>query len=581
MKKIKILLLCGSIFFTNACRSDQQNTLNENIKGVNFNINIDSFVTTDTNKQANTKADISTNLINKQELISGPFSIVSELAPERPGINKNTSVTPRSISGSNVKFRIVAYDSQTGDYTAQDSGSPASIAGGQKLFANINLVGSKKYTFVTYSFNSTTEPPLAPTTNLNQAKLHITDLNGKEAGTDLLYAINKDVLISGGNTNINVVLKHKFSKITISVDANDATGTFGQPDYVKGGYALNNNAAGFTGTILDCHTSCNLNLKDARISEGDNQVFSVSNVNNTTPQAVIVNTGGEDAYKSQLIIPPGAIVIGKDINTAPVSIPITGPGGIGLQPGKSYTLKLKFNSDRYTDARGATATKATGSYAVIAGYRWARFNLGAKSDNPTVYDPDVPRAEIHGAKYQWGARTNETGRYITQNRDQLGNTEIPGWIGNGVEPLPDYSWNSGTENNPVRTSNDPCTDLDFDNNLYRVPTQTEFQKLLVATAHSTLGTQAESSGFSSARKLTSKKSKDVLLTLPNVGIRWETAAALAERGRSIYYWTSSGNIGQTGKAKKGKFIFYSTSSNIIKDLDYERPAGIAIRCIQE
>ncbi|CAI9677082.1 hypothetical protein HZQ11_15725 [Elizabethkingia anophelis] len=576
MKKFKILLFCGSIFFINACRSDQQNTLDENIKGINFNINIDSFVTTDTNKQANTKADISTNLINKQELISDPFSIVSELAPERPGINKNTSVTPRSISGSNVKFRILAYDSQTGDYVAQDTGTPASVAAGQKLFANINLVGNKKYTFVTYSFNSTTEPPQAPTTNLNQAKLHITDLNGKEAGTDLLYAINKDVLISGGNTNINVVLKHKFSKITISVDANDATGTFGQSNYVKGGYVLDNNAAGFTGTILDCHTSCNLNLKDARISEGDNQVFSVSNIN-TTPQAVIVNTGGENAYKSQFIIPSGAIVIGKDINTDPVSIPITGPGGMGLQPGKSYTLKLKFNSDRYTDMNGITATKATGGYVVIGGYRWARFNLGVTETNPVMNNPDaIPTiAKIYGAKYQWGIRTNTPLRYLSQITDQSINGSILNWA---TQPLTD-KWNMGTEENPIRTDTDPCTDIDFGNNLYRVPTQNEFQKLISNTIGESVGTQSTNSAvydnYSYGRQYISKKSKNILLTLPASGYRFYNNGTKNNLGRTLNYWVST-----TSTNNNSVYFSYSNNSNPEKFNNTYRVTGMSIRCIQ-
>ncbi len=250
-----------------------------------------------------------------------------------------------------MKIRIVAYISATGEYADQ---LVTTVAGSkQKLF---NLSGGRKYTFVTYSFNNAIDPPQAPVTNLNQAKLNITNLDGKEAGTDILYAINPDVMLSGGNTTINVNLRHIFSRISISVNDSNTAGTPGQPGYTEGSYTLDNNTTGFTGTILNNNTSFSLNLKDAIISDGNSQTLSISGIN-TTAQNLIINTGGEANYKSKLIIPPGAIVIGNDSNSSPVSIVIDGPDNNGLQPGKSYVLKLKFNSDRYVDENGTTQSK--------------------------------------------------------------------------------------------------------------------------------------------------------------------------------------------------------------------------------
>ncbi len=244
MKTLGILLFCGSLFLIISCRSEQQNNPSENTNGVSFNISVNDFGETDTNKQ--TKFS-NYGSVSRQELISGPFSIVSELSPSPSDLYKSAAISPRSFIGNNVKIRIVAYVSETGEYA--DQLVTTAEGSKQKLF---NLIGGRKYTFVTYSFNNNTDPPQAPATNLNQAKLYITNLNGKEVGTDLLYAINPDVMLSGGNTTININMKHMFSRIFISVSDSDAEGTPGQPGYVKGSYALENNSTGgFTGSIQD------------------------------------------------------------------------------------------------------------------------------------------------------------------------------------------------------------------------------------------------------------------------------------------------------------------------------------------
>ncbi|WP_407535301.1 hypothetical protein [Elizabethkingia miricola] len=505
IKAIKSLFFYGVLLFIISCRSDQQNNLTESVKGVSFSVSVDDFGNSDIKNQANIKAvSNNTNIISKQEFTSGPFSVTSELSEDR-----NTKVTTRSFLPGIRKFRIVAYDSQTGDYAAQDVGSTS--APNQKLFENISLVGGRKYTFITYSLNSNTDPPIAPTTNLNQAKINLSGLNGQEAGTDLLYAINENVMISGGNTIINVTLRHQFSRIILSVDNSNATGTPGQAGYLKGSYPLDNNATGgFTGIIEDYYTSGNLNLKDASITEGVNQGLPVSGITTTT-KTLIINTGSEDIYKSKLIIPPGAIVIGNDVNTDSISLAINGLNDGGLVPGTSYTLKLKFNSDRYVDGTGTTKPKELARYAVIGGYRWDRFNIGVTSNDPTIYDPDIPRAEIHGAKYTHGAYTGQTKSYLSQYDDQNGGS-VSGWAANG------YHWNT----------QDPC---DLGN---RVPTKAEYDKLVAATVNTITGTYKT---YSYGRKLQSKRS-EVLLVLPAAGTRSTGTAPgyITDRGQRVRYW---------------------------------------------
>ncbi|MCT3833959.1 hypothetical protein HZQ12_10480 [Elizabethkingia anophelis] len=553
IKAIKSLLFCGVLLFIISCRSDQQNNLTESVKGVSFSVSVDDFGNSDTKNQANIRAvSNNTNIISKQELTSGPFNIVSELSEDT-----NNKISTRSFLPGARKFRIVAYDSQTGDYTAQDVGSTS--APNQKLFENISLVGGRKYTFITYSLNSNTDPPIAPTTNLNQAKINLSGLNGEEAGTDLLYAINENVMISGGNTVINVTLKHQFSRIILSVDNLNATGTPGQPGYIKGSYLLDNNdTGGFTGTVQDYYTSGNLNMKDASITEGVNSGLSVSGIT-TTAKTLIINTGSEDIYKSKLIIPPGAIVIGNDSNSSPVTIAINGRNDNGLQPGASYTLKLKFNSDRYVDENGTTQSKNNARYAVIGGYRWDRFNLGVTSNVPSASnDPDVIRKEIHGAKYQWSAMTGQTGYYLSQQDDQAYSTVTWSTIWHN-----NTSWHSGDVNNPLKTISDPC---DSGN---RVPSYIEYEKLISNTFNSPLGSLSSGvNNYNSGRRFYSRRSPNVQLTLPAAGFRavGNSIGQIINRGSIVNYWATT-----------HRFVggINSTTENASVGLGYP------IRCIQE
>ena len=105
-------------------------------------------------------------------------------------------------------------------------------------------------------------------------------------------------------------------------------------------------------------------------------------------------------YTGTITLPANSIVIGKDSNAQPLVIININGSGTGLMPGYAYTLKLKFNSDRYVDASGVTKTQGESDalYAVIGGYKWDRYNLGVVNRNPTLNNPDqIPSIQdLHG-----------------------------------------------------------------------------------------------------------------------------------------------------------------------------------------
>lgn len=158
--------------------------------------------------------------------------------------------------------------------------------------------------------------------------------------------------------------------------------------------------------------------------------------------------------------------------------------------------------------RNANASDAL--YAVIGGYRWDRYNLGVASTSPATNNPDVNPmiAALHGKFYQWG-RQAAVADAVTS-----GDGSIASW---NTVAATDGAWNSGTTAKPVRTANDPCATGT------RVPSLMEFSKLLGNTNQTSTGTWGPTTGtatttdYSVAKVLTSKKSKDIVLTFPAAG----------------------------------------------------------------
>ncbi|HFK5529589.1 TPA: FISUMP domain-containing protein, partial [Elizabethkingia anophelis] len=226
------------------------------------------------------------------------------------------------------------------------------------------------------------------------------------------------------------------------------------------------------------------------------------------------------------------------------------PNIMSIKPGTRKTLTINFSSP---------AVSKCGAYLGPNQTLWREFmchNLGADYSA----DPFVPSAVIHGAKYQWGAQTNETGRYISQSYDQSNSGVIPGWKSN-LSPKLNGSWSDTN-----KTANDPCPSG------YRVPTQAQWQAVIDNNDNVERVGSWNTGNYTTA--LYFRNSSNIrTLMLPIAGGRYSTDGLLAERGYSAYYWSSS------VFTSNAHFLrLFNTNAVVGKG---DRTTGIPVRCVAE
>ncbi|AQX05156.1 hypothetical protein ATB99_06095 [Elizabethkingia meningoseptica] len=585
MKKIYLLPLTGLILLTYSCRSnDTENNLSgSNLSGISFSLSEGEFDNGDMLvPQASLKAGVNTAEVIRQEAVSGPFNITAELSPNISSIKTQTQASVRkepmavnkslSLRGA-VKYRIVAYKAD-GTYIDQAVGDASQV---NQVFFGDQLVKGQTYNFVIYSLGSTVaNPPAVPAVNLNSDPTYnFTFLGSYRVDTaDLMWAVERNVKILGtpGDTTaptpLTTPLKHIFTRVDILVDNSDAAGA------LKGGY-LSENTVNATVKSTQLYSASTFNFNTGTIVTGTaySSGITVSNLN-AAAQTYIVNTAGAANSTLSISVPAGAIKVGNDINPNPVTFSFTNAGA-GLKPGYSYTLKLRFNSDRYVNASNVTknVNDSDALYAVIGGYRWDRYNLGVTNLNPAANNPDITTnlPNLNGNFYQWG-RIKEFSPSIPVAGDNF-----PGWDAN-ITGVSENSWNIGSESIPTKnTTNDPCLTG------RRVPTDREWTVLINATNASNIGTWLpDSSSYSnplanstgSGKVLTSKKATNIKLTFPISGNRSLSVGHLNQRSNRGEYWTSS-PVSQG----YGKKIYMNEAE--IRNSFYSIAEGESIRCIQD
>ena len=228
-----------------------------------------------------------------------------------------------------------------------------------------------------------------------------------------------------------------------------------------------------------------------------------------------------------------------------------------ITPGVKYNLNITVNpTDEYLTHQEQSAARINGKI-------WMRNNLGATSDTP-----DVLSAATAGNYYQWGRIPSIASGTATTSSNYYGFYDTP------VD-----AWNSGTESDPVKTTNDPCPTG------YRVPTRTELQDLVEATTGSELGNWAENTtNYTAGLVLTSKRNSSIKLTLPLQGYFVPTGGTtlphtytFVNRGR-IYWYLSSTRIG-TGS--NTSYVLGSSATTPRVFISNSIGFGGNIRCIAQ
>lgn len=220
---------------------------------------------------------------------------------------------------------------------------------------------------------------------------------------------------------------------------------------------------------------------------------------------------------------------------------------------------------------------------------WAPVNCGYKAATIDGANPD--KGFPYGKLYQWGRKygqgysadsDSEPSIYsgsvtyeIGQNKSMGGyffkcESDPSDWI-----DIPDDSmWNSGTEDAPVKTGNDPCPSG------WRVPTYSELNVLI--TDHSDWPTTNDGQiGYYYSGVLTTTvydthplgEDKPQVF-LPAAGYRNGKSGRATERDKEAFYWSSRPSNNNTSH-----LLFFGQYN--VEMRNYSRADGYTVRCVQE
>ncbi|WP_282638452.1 hypothetical protein [Sphingobacterium thalpophilum] len=226
------------------------------------------------------------------------------------------AVEERTPLAANIKYMIAVYDAD-GNFIKENA-----YTNTVDNTAEMQLPAGKTYTFIAYSVNSTSDLPGID----GKASLTTASLNNISA--DLMYFKGSLAVQSGSTSTLNVVLKHKYSEVTTSLNmATDMGGTI----------------TALSGTnISPTHSSANLKLSDGSIAYNGNATANAA--------VVFPQLGAGLRYVSSiptLLIHPGTTAgifnIGSVTIDGETKNNVQVPGLV-IVPGQRYNLNLNFKT---------------------------------------------------------------------------------------------------------------------------------------------------------------------------------------------------------------------------------------------
>jgi len=226
-----------------------------------------------------------------------------------------------------------------------------------------------------------------------------------------------------------------------------------------------------------------------------------------------------------------------------------------------FTLTVTDNAG-LTGTATVTITASNITSSAVAGpngttFKFMAHNLGSDYS----LNPLIPAKGLSGHYYQWGRLTPAA----------TVDTPPEAIIGWNTSTAASNAWNSGTEEAPVKTANDPCPDG------YRVPTNTEFEAMLYSDGNtaSYIGTFTQGyANFTSGIQINTDGIPK--LFFPASGYRKNDDGSLQTRNSQGSYNSSSydSRFGGTG----GQLVFVNGGISTI----FHAPAEAdTIKCIKQ
>ena len=175
------------------------------------------------------------------------------------------------------------------------------------------------------------------------------------------------------------------------------------------------------------------------------------------------------------------------------------------------------------------------------------------------YDAEIPIIEQGPVYQEVGQSSENADKYYKRNNSSYD------WCADSDGGL----WNSGTEEFPIKTENDPCPAG------WRVPTHAELSDLSKNHSTWTVSDTGELGyWFSGSSSYTSSVPQ---IFLPAAGHRYYRDAIARERGSLGLYWSSKpfyGNFYESYYLYFHKYVVYLKYSE-------DRASGFSVRCVQE
>ncbi|HFK5529585.1 TPA: FISUMP domain-containing protein [Elizabethkingia anophelis] len=540
LQKHTVYVLTFGVLYLNSCRStDTDDTLagtgtamvDINFLGTDFSDSLPLQASASKDKPGG----IPNETMQRHTLLLDPSTVViSEITPVLEPLKNSARTLNGAIAAvdgnplvTGDKFRIIAYkqsDKKYKSYKDYTVGLPADP---------IMLDSNVAYDIIAYSYGKTL-PPIDPKeqTDLNSATI---DYDNTGRDLDFMYQKTSITPNKTGSNVLNIKLRHKLTllqSVTFRSYMGNINSISGNPllgsHYTKGTFPLN------TGIMIGRSNPTNIQLT---FTKTDNTTWSA-----TAPSFPMYINGA-----------------GKGTGSFSATVNFNNIFNNNAAEDKVINLPNSFNLTPETRKELTFTLAKCGAYLGPNQTLWRDFmchNLGADYSA----DPFTPSAAIHGAKYQWGAQTNETGRYISQSYDQSNSGVIPGWK-SYVTPKPNGSWSDTN-----KTANDPCPSG------YRVPTQAQWQAV-IDNNDNVEGVGSWNDGNYTSALYFRNSSNIRTLMLPTAGRRFATDGLLYSRGNLAYYWSSS-----IFTSNAQILFFYNTGVNVGK---FDRTNGIPVRCIAE